>query len=158
MTSLVEFGLVVLGKKIFKISSMYFLYFIIISLWKTTWPFIRTSLNAHHSRNVLCQAWSKSAQCMVRREFSNFVRVFLLFCYYVPFERGVTLHLNKLKYPLPKDVLCLLWLKLWFWRRRWKCEMLTDRQTDWQTDGRHAIRKAHNGTPSNSIIDYIRYQ
>jgi hypothetical protein len=43
--------------------------------------------------------------------------------------------------PPPKDGLCQLWLKLvqWFWRSR-KCKSL---QTDRQTDGRRAIRKAH---------------
>jgi hypothetical protein len=35
-------------------------------------------------------------------------------------KRGYPLLLNKLESPLPKDDLCLVWLKLaqWFWRRR----------------------------------------
>ena len=54
----------------------------------------------------------------------------------------IVLHLTKLESPSPKDALCQDWLKLaqWFWRRRWKCEKFTDRQTD---DGRQVIRKAH---------------
>ena len=57
---------------------------------------------------------------------------------YLPLEKGVALHLNKLKSPLLKDALCQVWLKLakWFWNRRWKCEKLTDRQTDGQTTDR----------------------
>ena len=43
--SLVEIGLVVLEKKIFKIFSIYFGYFFIISPWKRTGPFIWTNLN-----------------------------------------------------------------------------------------------------------------
>ena len=33
---------------------------------------------------------------------------------------GGALHLNKVKYPSPKDALCQVWLKLalWFWRRK----------------------------------------
>ena len=44
----------------------------------------------------------------------------LFFRYYLPLERGNTLHLNKLKSPSHKDDLCQVWLKLvqWFWRRR----------------------------------------
>ena len=49
-----------------------------------------------------------------------------------PFGRGWFFYLNKLEYPSPKGVSCLVWSKLaqWFWRRRWKCEKLTDRRTD----------------------------
>ena len=38
--------------------------------------------------------------------------------------------------PTPKDALCQVWLVLAqsFWRRRWKCEKFTDRQTDGRTD------------------------
>ena len=43
--SLVEIGLVVLEKKTFLISSVYFRYFLIISPWKRTWSFIWTNLN-----------------------------------------------------------------------------------------------------------------
>jgi hypothetical protein len=48
------------------------------------------------------------------------ISVFLLFCNYLPLERGNPLHLYKLKFPSPKDDLYQVWLKLvqWFWRRR----------------------------------------
>ena len=37
-----------------------------------------------------------------------------------PFKRGIVLSLYKLEFPLPKDDLYLVWLKLnvWFWGRR----------------------------------------
>jgi hypothetical protein len=40
--------------------------------------------------------------------------------YHHPLEKGNPHHLNKLKFPLSKDDLCQVWLKLaqWFWRRR----------------------------------------
>ena len=41
------------GEEIFLISSMYYRYFAIISLWKRTWPFIWTNLNPLHPR-MLC--------------------------------------------------------------------------------------------------------
>jgi hypothetical protein len=46
--------------------------------------------------------------------------IFLLFCYYLPLEKGYPLHLNKIESPLPKDDFCQVWLRLakWFWRRR----------------------------------------
>ena len=63
---------------------------------------------------------------------------FSLFRNYLPLEKGRALHFNKLESPSPKNALCQVWLKLaqWFWRRRWKCEKFTDRQTDRRTDGR----------------------
>ena len=51
-----------------------------------------------------------------RRRFLKVLNVFN----YVPFEKGMALHLNKLVSPSPKDALCQVWLKMsqWFWRRR----------------------------------------
>jgi hypothetical protein len=45
---------------------------------------------------------------------------FLLFRYYLPLGKRDVLHLYNSEFPLPKDDLCQLWLKLacWFWRRR----------------------------------------
>ena len=42
-----------------------------------------------------------------------------IFRYYLPLEKDVVPHLNKLESPPPKDHLCKVWLKLalWFWRR-----------------------------------------
>jgi hypothetical protein len=45
--------------------------------------------------NLACWFWR-------RRFFKNF-NVFLLFCYYLPLEKGYPLHLKKFKSPLPKD-------------------------------------------------------
>ena len=45
-----------------------------------------------------------------------------------PLGKGVPIHLNKLKSPLPNNALCWVWLNLnliqWFWRRQ-KCEKFT---------------------------------
>jgi hypothetical protein len=69
--------------------------------------------------------------------------VFLLFCDYLPLEKGNSLHLKNLESPPPNNNLCQVWLKLaqLFWRRSRKCKSL---QTDGQTDDRQrAIRIAH---------------
>jgi hypothetical protein len=70
-------------------------------------------------KDDLCQVWLKLAQWFWRRRFLNIFCIFLLFSYYLPLEKGATLHLNKLESPPPKDDLCQVWLKLaqWFWRR-----------------------------------------
>jgi hypothetical protein len=54
-----------------------------------------------------------------KRRFKKKFSVSLLFCYYLPLERGNSLYLNKLGIIPPKDDLCRVWLKLaqWFWRR-----------------------------------------
>ena len=80
-------------------------------------------LNKHEfpsPRNTLCQVWLKQAQQFWRRRFLKVVNLFLLIPNYLPFGKGVALHLNKLESPSPKDTLCQVWLKLaqWFWRRR----------------------------------------
>ena len=61
-------------------------------------------------RNALCQLWLKLAQWFWRRNFFNFVNVFLLFRNYLHLEKDPSIF---------KDVLCQVWLKLakWFWRR-----------------------------------------
>jgi hypothetical protein len=70
-----------------------------------------------------------------RRRFLKFFSVFLLFCDYLPLEKGNPLLFNNLESPPPKDDLHEDWLKLaqWFRRRSRKCKSL---QTDGQTDGR----------------------
>ena len=77
-------------------------------------------LESPSPKNALCQVWLKLAQWFWWREFFNFVNVFLLFCNYLPLEKGRALHLNKLESPSPKDALWQVWLKLtwWFWGRR----------------------------------------
>ena len=123
----------------FLISSLYFRYFVIISPWKRTRPlsFFRTNLKTPSHKDALCQVWLKLAQWFWRRRFLNFVNVFSLFHYYLPLEKSGALHLNKLESPSHRDTLCQVWLILaqWFWRRRWKCEKFTDRQTDTWTIG-----------------------
>ena len=80
-------------------------------------------------------SWLKLAQWLWRRRFLKFVNVFSPFHNYLPLKIGGAFHLNKLESPSLKDALCQVWLKLahWFWRRRWKCEKFTDRQTDGRT-------------------------
>ena len=87
-----------------------------------------------------------------KTEKQIFVNVFLLFRKYLPLEKGVSLHLNKLESSSPKNAWCKVWLKLAqrFWRRRWKCEKFTTTikttttTTTITTDnGQILIRKAH---------------
>ena len=72
-------------------------------------------------------SWSKLVQWFWRRRFLkccqfiylNFVIAFSLFRNYLPLEKGMVLHLNKIEFLLPKDDLCEFWSKLaqWLWRR-----------------------------------------
>ena len=57
---------------------------------------------------------------VLKRGFLNILNIILLFCYYLPLEKGMVLHLNKHKSPSSKDALGQVWMKLaqWFWRRR----------------------------------------
>ena len=75
---------------------------------------IHLKLNPHHPR-MLCtkfRSWED--------DFWSFVDIFPLFHYYLPYEKGMALHLNKHDFPSPKDALCQVWWKMaqWFLRRR----------------------------------------
>ena len=101
---------VVLEKRIILISSLHFCYFVIISPWRRLGPFIWRNLYPLHPRKN-CQVWLKLAQWFWRRSIFNFVNALSQFRNYLPLEKGVALHLNKLEFLSPKDVLCQVWLK-----------------------------------------------
>ena len=106
------------GKEDFLNLSMYFRYFVIISIWKKAAPFIWTNFNPLHPRMLWAKfGWNWPSG--FGEDFFNFVNVFSLFRNYLPLEKGGALHLNKLESPSPKDALCQVWLKLtqWFWKR-----------------------------------------
>ena len=109
-------------------------------------------------KDALCQFWWKLAQWFWRRRFLNFFDVFSLFCNYLPLEKGVALHLNKLDSPLPKNTLCQVWLKLvqWFWRRRWKCEKFTDGGTDGQTDRQQTTGDQKSSLELKTIVIQLK--
>ena len=54
----------------------------------------------------------KTGPVVLKREDLNIFNIILLFRFYLPFEKGVSLHLNKLESPPLKDVLCQVWVKL----------------------------------------------
>ena len=112
--------LVVLEKKFFYFMAMYFSYFVNIFPWKRAWT-------------ALCQVWLKLVQWFCKGRFSNFIKLFFLFHYHLPLEKGETIHLMKLESSLPKNALCSIWLKLaqWFLKRKVKM-----RKVYRQTDGR----------------------
>ena len=49
---------------------------------------------------------------VLKRGFLNIFNIILLFRFYLPFEKGMALHYNKLESPPLKNVLCQVWLKL----------------------------------------------
>ena len=63
-------------------------------------------LESPSPKDALCQVWLNMAQWFWRRRFLNFVNVFTLFRNYLPLEKGGALHLNKVKSPSPKWMLC----------------------------------------------------
>jgi hypothetical protein len=83
---------------------------VIISPLKRTWPFNWTNMNFLHPRIIGMKFdWISSASS--GEENFEKISVFLLFCYYLPLEKGYPLHLNKFESSLPKDDLCQVWLK-----------------------------------------------
>ena len=152
----------VLKKRIFfKISSMYFQYFVIISPWKRVGPLIWTTLNPLHPR-MHCAKFGWNWPVVLEEKNFLILSMYFRFSFlsplgkrhYLPFGKGVALSLIKLESPSPGDTSFQVWLNLaqWFWRRRWKCEKFTERWIDRQTagrtdkqtdDGRQVIRKAH---------------
>ena len=92
---------------------MYIYYFPIIStLKKGRDPSFekKKQLGSSSLKDPLCQVVFFSS--------SQVPNVFLLFHNYLPFEKGVALHLNRLESPSKNHALCQVWLKFdqWFWR------------------------------------------
>ena len=112
---------------------MYFHFIVIIFPWKRAAPFILKKLESSSPKNALCPV-------VFEKNFFNLVKFFRYFVFIIHWER--TLYLYKCEYHWTEDALCQVWWKLTqlFWRRRWKCEMFTNRRTD---DGQQAIRKTH---------------
>ena len=108
-------GFIVLQNKTFKWPNP-FLTFLWLSPFKEG---LALYLNSLHQR-IICTKfdwfWPAGSG---EEDFLKKISVFLLFRYYLPLERGYPLLLNKFKFPLPKDALCQVWLKLakLFWRR-----------------------------------------
>ena len=83
------------------------------------WPFISKCLNPLYPR-ILCVrfGWNWPSGSWVKG-LLTVINVFSLCGKYLPLEKWKTLKLNKFEFPLPKNPLCPVWLKLahWFWRR-----------------------------------------
>ena len=50
-------------------------------------------------KDDLCQDWLKLAQWFWRRRFFNIFKIISHFCYYLPLDKSVALHLSKLESP-----------------------------------------------------------
>ena len=117
---MVEIWSVDLEKKIFKMSTMYFHYYlpseygsVVLEKKMKMWKVYRQTDEQTNKRQSEKLNWAFI-------HLIKFVNVFSLFPYYLPLERGVALHLNKLEFPSPKDALYQVSfeLALWFLRRR----------------------------------------
>ena len=98
------------GEENLLISSMYFRYFVIISPWKGSGPFIWVP----SSKGFFVPSLVEIGLLVLEKKiFVNFLNVFLLFLNYLSLEKGWGLHLNKLESPSPK---AMLWGKCgWNW-------------------------------------------
>jgi hypothetical protein len=63
----------------------------------------------------LFHVWLKLAQWFWIKYVFNDSTQFLHFCDYLPFEKDLTLHLNKFEFPIPKDNSYQVWLNLACW-------------------------------------------
>jgi hypothetical protein len=95
---MIDFGLLVLEKKIFK--NFLFHYYLPL---ERGYPLPLQTLESSPSKVDLCQVWLKLALWFWRRRFLNDPIPFLHFCDYLPLEEDLALYLNKLEFPLPKD-------------------------------------------------------
>jgi hypothetical protein len=96
-------------------------------------------LTNNQPKDDLCQVWLKLSFWFWRRFLKKF-SVFLLFCDYLPLEKGQSPLFEQFRIPSPKDDLNQVWLKLaqWFWTRSRKCKSFSRR-----TEGQRAIRITH---------------
>jgi hypothetical protein len=99
---LIEFGLLVLEKKIFKKIQCIFTLLLLSPLGEGQFPSFEQFLSPPH-KDDLCQVWLKLAQWFWRRRFLNDPIPSLHFYDYPTLEEDLALYLNKLGFPLPKD-------------------------------------------------------
>ena len=129
------------GEEKFYILSMYFGYFAVISPSKRAGSFIWANLNSLTKGCFVPSLVEIGAELSGEefiKKFSMYFRYFVIIC------RREGPSFEQIKLPLPKFVLCHVWLKLaeWFWRRRCKCEKFTTTKTD---NKQISVRKAHLG-------------
>ena len=79
---------------------MYF-YFFVSPLGKGRGPLFE-QLEFPLSKDALCKVWLKLVRWFWGRRLLKFINVFSLFSNYLPFEKGVALHLKKLEFAAPK--------------------------------------------------------
>ena len=101
-------------KNVFKIGKCISTIFVIISLWKRTWSSVEQPWIS-----FTCQVWLKLTLWFCRIRFLKILTLY--FCYFViifPWIRTCSFIWANLEFPLPKEALCQVWLKLiqWFWR------------------------------------------
>ena len=118
---LIEIGPVVLEEKKFKCRQCIFAILFLPSLGKgCVLSFEQTWIPFTLECFVPWFGWKWFITWFLRRRFLNFVSIFSKFRYYLLEKKCMALRLNKLKFPLPKDALYRVWLKLvrLFLRRR----------------------------------------
>ena len=78
---------------------------------------------------MLCARLVEIGPVVLEKKILKFVNVFSLYHNYLPLKKGSELHLNKLKFHLPKDALYQVWLKLAQWLRsdNYKIEKYIDK-------------------------------
>jgi hypothetical protein len=100
--SLIEFGQLVMEKKIFNNFQCILTLLLLSPLGEGLFPLLE-QIWILSLKGDLCQAWLKLAQWFWRRRFWNYPTPFSHFCDYLPFEEDLTLNLNKLEFPSSKD-------------------------------------------------------
>ena len=90
-------------------------------LWEGRDTSFEKKLESSSPKDALCQVWLKMAHWFWRRRFSKVANVvFSLCCYYLPLKKCMAPNLNKFEFPLPKNTLCHVLLKIA--HRFWSCQ------------------------------------
>ena len=77
----------------------------IVSLWKLSGPY--SFIVKFPSPKMFCTKFGSWED--------DFWSLSINFHYYLPLKKGMALHFKKRDFPLPKDALCQVWLKLSLW-------------------------------------------
>ena len=82
---------------------MYFPNFVIISPWKKEGAFIWTNLNSLHPKMIV-PIFVEICPVVLEKKILKICEFIFAFCNYLPLEKGVAIHLNKLESPSPKNL------------------------------------------------------